>query len=146
MTMSPDSTARRTVLVAGAASLAAATTGCGGESGDDSGTEAPETPRQPSEVGGEPLGTTSEVPEGGGKVFKTQKVVVTQPTAGDFKAFTAICTHQGCTLNKVENGTIDCPCHGSKFSITDGSVTAGPAKQPLAAKKITVSGDKIVLA
>ena len=72
------------------------------------------------------------------------KVVVTQPTAGVFKGLSAICTHAGCTVNKVADGTIDCPCHGSKYNL-DGSVANGPATTPLASENITVQGDSIVL-
>ena len=92
------------------------------------------------------LASTTEIPVGGGKVFADKDVVVTQPTSGDFKAFSATCTHQGCKVNKVVDGTIACPCHGSKFNITDGSVTGGPAKKPLPAKSVSVDGDSIVLA
>jgi Rieske Fe-S protein len=91
------------------------------------------------------LATTSEIPVGGGKIFTAQKVVVTQPSAGDFKAFSAICTHMGCTVDQVANGTIDCPCHGSEFSIVNGAVKAGPAPSPLPARAITVTGDNITL-
>ena len=90
--------------------------------------------------------TTADVPVGGGVVLTRQKLVVTQPTKGDFKGFSAICTHQGCPVATVENGTINCPCHGSKFSVEDGSVASGPATRPLAAKKIAVDGDQISLA
>lgn len=72
--------------------------------------------------------------------------MVTQPKKGEFKAFSAICTHQGCTVNKVADGTIDCPCHGSKYRITDASVVHGPATRPLPGKKITVKGKSIFLA
>jgi Rieske Fe-S protein len=92
------------------------------------------------------LASTSDVPVGGGKVFADKDVVVTQPTAGEFKAFSATCTHQGCKVNKVADGTINCPCHGSKFNIADGSVAGGPAKKPLPAKSVSVDGDSIVLA
>ncbi|MFI7702791.1 Rieske 2Fe-2S domain-containing protein [Nonomuraea sp. NPDC049480] len=92
------------------------------------------------------LANTSDIPEGGGKIFESQKIVVVQPTAGDFKAFSAVCTHAGCTVGSVQNKTINCPCHGSKFSIEDGSPTAGPASDPLEEKKITVDGDSIRLA
>jgi Rieske Fe-S protein len=94
---------------------------------------------------GEPLGRTSDIPVGGGTVFASQKVVVTQPTPGTFKAFSAVCTHQGCTVNKVAAGTIDCPCHGSRYAVADGSVVHGPAPRPLPQRQITVSSGMILL-
>lgn len=151
------------MLLAGAGSVAALATGCGsdGDGGGGTtdgptatptaGTTGPATtgPATTTPAGSPPAGAalarTSEIPVGGGTVFKEEKVVVTQPTAGDFKAFSAVCTHQGCTVGKVENGTIDCPCHGSKFRIADGAVAAGPATRPLPAERITVSGDNITL-
>jgi len=90
------------------------------------------------------LATTAEVPEGGGKIIDGKNIVITQPQAGSFKAFTAICTHQGCIVNSVADGTIDCPCHGSKFSIKDGSVVNGPATSPLTPVAIKVAGTSIV--
>ena len=91
------------------------------------------------------LGLVTEVPVGGGKVFTAQKVVVTQPVKGEFKAFSAVCTHVGCICNQVVNGTINCPCHGSEFKITNGAVVTGPAPSPLPARTITVSDGKITL-
>jgi Rieske Fe-S protein len=91
------------------------------------------------------LGMASAVPVGGGMVYTDAKVVVTQPSKGAYKAFSAVCTHVGCLCNQVADGTINCPCHGSKFKITDGSVVAGPAPAPLAAKTVTVTGGKILL-
>jgi Rieske Fe-S protein len=88
---------------------------------------------------------TSDIPVGGGKIFKSDKIVVTQPTAGEFKAFTAVCTHQGCLVSKIESGTIDCTCHGSMYSIEDGSVEGGPAPKPLAEKTVTVTGDTLTV-
>jgi Rieske Fe-S protein len=96
-------------------------------------------------AGGSVLTTTSEIPVGGGKVFASAKVVVTQPVANTFKGFSAICTHMQCTVDQVANGTIDCPCHGSQFSIKDGSVVGGPAPSPLPAAAITVTGTNITL-
>ncbi|NUR04823.1 MAG: Rieske (2Fe-2S) protein [Streptomyces sp.] len=128
---------RRTVLLAtGAATLAA---GCSkyGNSDSGSGTNA---------SGGQELAKTSEIPVGGGKIFKDQKVVVTQPKKDEFKAFSAICTHQGCTVSTISNGTIDCPCHGSQYRIADGSVAGGPAPKPLPAEQIKVEGNSIRLA
>ena len=91
------------------------------------------------------IAKTSEVPVGGGKIFTSEKVVVTQPTEGDFKAFSAICTHQSCVVTEISGEDIDCACHGSKFSIKDGSVVGGPANKPLQAFKATVSGEEITV-
>ena len=88
--------------------------------------------------------STSQVPEGGGTIIGGKNIVVTQPAANTFKAFSAVCTHQGCIVNQIANGTIDCPCHGSKFSIKDGSVVNGPATQPLPPVAIKVEGTSIV--
>ncbi|WP_225827932.1 Rieske (2Fe-2S) protein [Streptomyces naphthomycinicus] len=145
--------ARRTVVAAaGAAGLAAALTACGSDDGSgktvttgagsgDSGSAG-----SAQDGGGTALAKTSDIPEGGGKIFKDQGVVVTQPTAGTYKAFSSKCTHQGCAVGSVADGVIVCPCHQSQFSAADGSVKKGPATQPLAAAKITVSGDEIKLA
>jgi Rieske Fe-S protein len=92
------------------------------------------------------LAATADVPVGGGVVLADAQLVITQPAAGTFKAFSAICTHQGCTVAAVENGTINCPCHGSEFAIADGAVVAGPAPKPLPAKSIKVSGGSITAA
>jgi Rieske Fe-S protein len=91
------------------------------------------------------LAATSSIPVGSGKIFTGPKVVVTQPTAGEFKAFSAVCTHMGCIVNQVSNGTIDCPCHGSQYNITTGAVVAGPAPLPLPAAPFKVSGGSIFL-
>jgi Rieske Fe-S protein len=91
------------------------------------------------------LAKTSEIPVGGGKIFDTQTVVVTQPTAGEYKAFSAVCTHMGCIVNQISSGRIDCPCHGSEYSIADGAVLAGPAPRPLPAKQIKITGGSIFL-
>jgi Rieske Fe-S protein len=88
------------------------------------------------------IAKTAQVPVGSGVII--DGVVLTQPTQGIFNGLSAICTHQGCTVNKVADGTIDCPCHGSKFNL-DGSVVNGPATLPLPTKSISVQGDSIVL-
>jgi Rieske Fe-S protein len=125
----------------GATSAAAA-------SAASTGSAASSSPASSGSAGGTASGAltgTSDIPVGGGKIFPTQLVVVTQPTAGAFKAFSAVCTHMGCTVNQIANGRIDCPCHGSEYSITDGAVLAGPAPKPLPAKTIKVTGDSIFL-
>jgi Rieske Fe-S protein len=92
------------------------------------------------------LARTADIPVGGGKILTDKKIVITQPQAGSFDAFTAVCTHQGCTVGSVAGGTINCPCHGSKFSITNGSVVNGPATSPLAPVSIKAQGSSIVQA
>ncbi|TYR53657.1 Rieske (2Fe-2S) protein [Streptomyces parvus] len=136
---------RRTVLAAGAAGAAALATGCGSSDGDG-GEDASPAPSPPGDAtGGAELARTGDIPVGGGTVFKEQKVVVTQPAEGEFKAFSAVCTHQSCLVSTVSDGTINCPCHGSRFSITDAAVEAGPATRPLPAEQISVSGGAIRL-
>ncbi|GAA2373512.1 Rieske (2Fe-2S) protein [Nonomuraea africana] len=151
-----EATRRAVVLGAGGVSLGALLTACAGYGQPADTVAEPAAPassapesaqsKQDEKPAGEELASTAEIPEGGGKVFAEQKVVVTQPSAGEFKCFTAICTHQGCPVDSVEGGTINCPCHGSKYNIADGSVANGPATKGLAEKKITIDGEKISLA
>ena len=96
----------------------------------------------PAEPAVDAIAKTSDIPVGSGVIVG--EVVVTQPVAGEFKGFSAKCTHKGCTVDKVASGTIDCPCHGSKFNL-DGTVANGPATKPLENKAISVEGDSIVL-
>ncbi|WP_440066008.1 Rieske (2Fe-2S) protein [Streptosporangium sp. OZ121] len=154
-----ETTRRTVILSAGGAGMAAVLTACAGygepaaDGGDTSATAASQAPEAAEtsagaegNSGANALAKTADIPEGGGKVFKDEKIVITQPTAGEFKAFSSVCTHQGCDVDKIADGTIDCPCHGSKFKITDGSVANGPADKPLEEKAIKVDGDSIVLA
>jgi nitrite reductase/ring-hydroxylating ferredoxin subunit len=132
---------RRGVLfgvgLVGAAGVLAA---CGGSDDSDN---ASSGSTSGSGGSGSGLAQASAIPVGGGQVFKDQKVVVTQPQQGQFKAFDVTCPHKGCAVTKVASGTIDCPCHGSKFSINDGSVVQGPATKGLTAKTVNVSGGQI---
>jgi Rieske Fe-S protein len=143
---------RRSVLVGGCGVCAAALAGCAAYGpGQAAPAPAPSAQSEGSGSGGAAtagakLAATRDVPVGGGIILTDAALVITQPKAGTFKAFSAICTHQGCTVNAVEDGTINCPCHGSQFAITDGSVVNGPARKPLPAKKITVSGGSIIAA
>jgi Rieske Fe-S protein len=118
----------------------------GGGYGGSGGSEGSGNGSGGGSQGGQPLAKTSQIPQGGGTVFKDEKVVVTQPSAGDFKAFSATCTHRGCTVDTVEGGRIKCPCHGSQFNAETGEVEAGPATEPLPAVDISVNGNSIVKA
>jgi len=108
----------------GSSSSSAATTTSGG-SGDSEGV------------------AKSDVPVGGGTIIAATKTVITQPAAGEFKAFSSICTHMGCPVASVADGTINCNCHGSRYDIATGAVKRGPATKPLPAKTVTVKGDRI---
>jgi Rieske Fe-S protein len=101
--------------------------------------------RKKAKPKGTVLGAASDIPVGGGAIYKAAKVVVTQPASGQYKAFSAVCTHVGCLVNKVTSGTIDCPCHGSEFKITNGAVVAGPAPSPLPARQIKIVDDQVIL-
>jgi Rieske Fe-S protein len=144
---------RRRVLVGGVAlgglSVGGLSLGaCGGApppNGERGGQEqGPRTPA-PGQGGQGIVDSVDHIPVGGGRVYDTRQVVVTQPAAGNFQCFRAVCTHRGCLVSTVANGTIDCPCHGSKFAITDGSVRQGPATKPLEPRTITVDTGQIRL-
>jgi Rieske Fe-S protein len=154
--------ASRRALIAGAgAAVAVVVAGCSTYNANNGGVDAgaPTTTSAPaastgaagggsSAAGGggaaAALATTAEIPVDGGKILADKKIVITQPASGTFKAFTAICTHQGCTVGSISGGAIHCPCHGSAFSIKDGSVVNGPAASPLAPVAIKVDGTSIV--
>jgi Rieske Fe-S protein len=134
---------RRAVLAGAGATALVALTGCAvyGNSGP------PPAPPPGGGAGGgggdAGVAKVSDIPVGGGRIISDQQIVVTQPTAGTFACFGAVCTHQGCLVTDVSGGTINCACHGSRFSIADGSVAAGPAPSPLPAVGISVDGDTI---
>jgi Rieske Fe-S protein len=164
----PSGRSRRALLIGAGVTCAAALAGCttydannGGLAGEapttsgvtPGGTEAPAGTASASAGDGSAAGSapaaaalasTADVPAGGGTILTDKQIVITQPQAGSFKAFTAVCTHMGCIVNSVADGTIDCPCHGSKYSIKDGSVVNGPAPRPLAPVPITVTGNSIL--
>jgi len=158
MTPSHVRAASRRALLAGA--CAAALAGCA-RYDSNSGGIAGSQPAQGSSTAASPAGSaaaattpngppvlasTADIPVGGGKILADKKIVITQPQAGSFEAFTAVCTHQGCIVGTVSGGTINCPCHGSKFSIANGSVVNGPATSPLAPVSVKVQGTSIVQA
>jgi Rieske Fe-S protein len=149
----PLGPSRRRILVTGGVVVvaAAATAACGSSTPEAStttsaGADPAASPPAASAASTAMEAPTADIAVGGGVIYADKMVVVTQPTAGDFKAFSAVCTHKGCTVAKVADGVITCACHGSQFSIEDGSVTTGPASSPLPAVPMTVEGDKVVVA
>jgi Rieske Fe-S protein len=144
---------RRALLAGAGVTCAAMLTGCtthdassGGSTAASGGTATSaggSAPATGSAAAAGALAATSQVPDGGGKIIDGKHIVITQPESGSFRAFSAICTHQGCIVSSVSKGTINCPCHGSKFSIKDGSVINGPAPSPLASIAIKVEGTSI---
>jgi len=161
---SVPASSRRTVLACAGAACAAVLAGCARYDSNNGGV-AGSQPTQASSSAAAPAGSgaagsgsaaassgppvlakTADIPVGGGKILAGKKIVITQPQAGSFHAFTAVCTHQGCIVSTVSGGTINCPCHGSKFSIANGSVVNGPAASPLAPVSIQVEGTSIVQA
>lgn len=155
-------TSRRTVLACAGAACATALAGCSTYNSNSGGVNAPQgaqstesssAPAAAGSGGGSGggggggaavLAKTSDVPVGGGTILTDKKIVITQPQSGTFHAFTAVCTHAGCTVGSVSSGTINCPCHGSRFNINNGSVVNGPAASPLAPINIKVQGTSIL--
>jgi Rieske Fe-S protein len=148
--MDSDSMPRRVLLAGAAGGVAAALAGCqvyggsDGRAGGDGG--GPPPGGEPGGGAGATLARTGDIPVGGGKIFTDRGVVVTQPEQGTIKAFSATCTHAGCTVTSVSGGTVNCDCHGSRFAVADGSVTQGPANNALPPVEVAVDGDAIKLA
>ena len=147
MTSRPDR--RRALTIAASVGISPAVlAACGGDENatdtpDDGALDTGHTATTP-EPG--PLTSAADVPVGGGVIFPDKQVVVTQPVEGEFKCFTAVCTHQGCIVSSVQAGGIRCECHGSAFSIEDGTAVNPPATNPLTEVPITVDGDEISIA
>lgn len=124
---------------------------CGEAASPPSGTSSPDgSGGSPSRSGGGVAVSvpTSEVPVGGGSILvddADRVYVVTQPTAGEFKAFSGICTHQQCPVSQITDGEIICTCHGSRYSVEDGSVLGGPAPRPLPGLSASVQGDEVTV-
>ncbi|MGW6571238.1 Rieske (2Fe-2S) protein [Streptomyces sp. NPDC054945] len=138
----PQSPARRTVLkgaaaLAGAAGAGATLAACSTET--DSGGHTPATPSAPVD-----LGAAADVPVGGAKLYRESKLIVSCPAEGEYKAFSAQCTHAGCVLDKIVEGEGNCPCHGSRFDVKTGKVLRGPAAAPLPAVPVRAENGKLV--
>jgi len=145
--MTPTSSravSRRTVL-AGAGAATAAAVALPACASYTSGGAPPPPPAGDAGAGAGQLAGASAIPVGGGTVFADRRLVVTQPQAGTFAGFDTTCPHQGCAVNEVVGGTINCPCHGSRFRIADGSVETGPAARGLTARQVQVTGDSITV-
>lgn len=141
-------TRRQVVTVSALGVAGVALTACGG--GDSSSSSPPAQQASPAgspATAGQNLVGTAQVPVEGGVIVAAgqTKVVVTQPTAGDFVGLSAVCPHQNCLVNEVTDQKIICPCHGSEFSITDGAVLQGPATTGLSPVAVSVNGDQVVL-
>src|SRR6516164_1898332 len=161
---SVPASSRRTLLACAGAACAAVLAGCSRYDSNNGGVAGPQP--APASTSAAPAGSsaaaapagssaaaapaalasTSDVPVGGGKILADKKIVITQPKSGEFHGFSAVCTHAGCTVGSVSGGTINCPCHGSRFNITNGSVVNGPAASPLPPVGIKVQGSSIVQA
>ncbi|MEU1627124.1 Rieske 2Fe-2S domain-containing protein [Streptomyces sp. NPDC020096] len=133
--MTEQPTCRRTLLQ-GAALAGVAGLGLTACSGSDTSSAAPSSPTD--------LGAADQIPVGGAKLFRDDKVVVAQPSKGTYKGFSAVCTHAGCVVDNVEGGVISCPCHGSRFNALTGAVEQGPAASPLPAVTVRVQGGKLI--
>ncbi|MEV5984242.1 Rieske (2Fe-2S) protein [Streptomyces sp. NPDC052051] len=135
MSTRPSAT-RRTVLRGAALAPVAglAITACSpGESG------APALPTAPVDLGAE-----NEVPKGGAKLYEDANVVVSRAADGSLKAYSTICTHGGCPINKLSGTTLVCPCHHSRFEATTGKVLQTPATVPLTELTVAVKNGKIM--
>ena len=145
-------TSRRGMLAGvGLAALAAPLAGCSGGSAGTASATASSSGGAAAGSGqtagrGGALTSTGAIPVGGGKIFVSERIVVTQPSRGQFQGFSAVCTHMQCIVDQIADGTINCACHGSKFSIADGHVVAGPAPSPLPAQSLKIQSDQISLA
>ena len=139
---------RRTVLqVSGVLAVGGVLAACGGGAGSEPSGAAAGVASDAAGPSGEgaAIASVGDVPVGGGVVNDEVAIVVTQPSDGSIKAFTAVCPHQGCLVSEVVDNEIICPCHGSRFSAMDGSVTSGPATTGLTAAGVAVEGGSVVL-
>ncbi|MBW0274443.1 iron sulfur protein [Nocardia sp. MH4] len=132
MSTEPTTAITRRTAIAGCCTVCAiVATGCATGRADQK--------RQPARI------PASRVEVGGATAFPEHRIVVTQPSAGVYRAYSAICTHQGCSVTDIAGDVMKCPCHGSTFKLADGSVAKGPAREPLAELTVTVQGDTLTV-
>jgi Rieske Fe-S protein len=93
--------------------------------------------------GGKQLAAVADIPAGGGLIIDNPAVVLVRSSDDQVHAFSAVCTHQGCTVDKVSSGEIQCPCHGSRFDAATGAVKRGPASRPLPAVAVVVRNGEV---
>ena len=148
MTTSHQFSRRSALGVGGGALGAAVLAACGGDSdgsdgGSSGGSESPSETPTPKK--GEQIASVSDVPVGGSAEAEVdgEKILLSQPNKGEIKAFSSVCTHQGCAV-KPDGAELHCPCHQSIFDAATGEVKSGPAPEPLPSVPVKVNGDKIV--
>ena len=144
---------RRKVLAAGAGAAVSvsALAACGGK--DSAGARAPAsgggTSASASGGGGgtsSALAKVSDIPVGGAVSAETsdgKPLIVSRPSTGKIVAFSAICTHMGCTVAPAAT-MIQCPCHGSTYDLATGANTGGPAPKPLTEVAVEVKAGEVV--
>jgi cytochrome b6-f complex iron-sulfur subunit len=133
---------RRSVLAAGAGVVGvAALAACGSKSKSAGAADS----AAPASSASGALAKLSDVPVGGAVSATAggKPILISQPTAGTVKAFSAICTHMGCTVGPGK-GELDCPCHGSRYNLSTGAVIGGPAPKPLTEIPVKVVNGEVV--
>ncbi|GAB2966976.1 Rieske (2Fe-2S) protein [Amycolatopsis acidiphila] len=150
--MTAETPTRRTVLTtgiaaAGAAAGAVALAACGTDSGPSSSSGGGSGDTVAPAPSGTAVGTISDVQVGKCKsvTVNGQAAILARPTESSAACFSAICTHQGCTVNPDGN-QLKCPCHGSVFDALTGAVVKGPAESPLPSIAVKVDGSSVVTA
>ena len=125
---------RRATLVTGAVASGALLASCAEV---DSAVTAPEGTIEIGSASAVGVGKAARLTHG------STTVIVSQPSSGEYKAFSTVCTHQGCQVQVQDSNRIVCPCHGSEYAVADGSVVHGPAEAPLTSYPVQVKGGKI---
>ena len=125
-------------------SVVAALSACSTEVSNLTSTPAPDEPKTSAPVA---VAKTTDIPIGSGKKFDVEGVpiLITQPRAGEFRGFSAVCTHAGFVMSNMANSEIKCDNHGAVYSADDGSVLSGPAPRALGKVTVTIEGDDVLV-